>query len=98
VSAAALKKNYANMIWTYIFIFISSVLNGVFSFLPTVTTLPTIFGINLDAQLTGAVGVLNDIGTYYWPIRDLFVAVAFFLTYRVIMLVIRFFIGHRAPQ
>lgn len=98
MSAAVLKKNYTNMIWTYMFIFISSVLNAVFSFLPTVTTLPTIFGINMDAQLVGAVGVLNDIGQYYWPIRDLFVGVIFFLTYRVIMLVLRFFLGHRAPQ
>lgn len=86
------------MIWTYLFIFISSVLNGVFSFLPTVTKLPTLFGIDMDAQLVGAMGVLNDIMTYYWPIRDLFVAVAFFLTYKIIMMVIKIFLGSRAPQ
>lgn len=86
------------MIWTYLFVFISSFLNGVFSFLPTVTTLPTIFGIDIDAQLTAAVGVLNDIGTYYWPIRDLFIAVGFFLTYKLLMLVIKLFLGSRAPS
>lgn len=85
------------MILYYILLWFTSLLTAVFSFLPTVTALPTILGVDVDAQLTNTVGMIYGISSAFWVIGDLFKAFLFLMGYYVMMMVLRFFLGHRAP-
>lgn len=87
------------MIWYYVLMFITTLFTEVFSWLPKVTTLPTIGGIDVDASLSLGVGYFNAYINAFWPIYDLFQAVLFYIGYLVLKnIVMRFFLGHRAPH
>lgn len=92
------RQNYIDMIFYYIILFISNLLNAVFSFLPTVSALPTILGYNTDAALVQAVGSFNSLIQSIWPLRDLFVAAMFWMGYLALKMMLRFLLGSRAPS
>lgn len=86
------------MIWYYCILFISALLTAAFSFLPTVTTLPTVIGINVDALLVQAVSGFTALAASMWPLRDLFIAMMVWYSYKVLLLLIKLFLGARAPH
>jgi hypothetical protein len=85
------------MIFYFVLLFITSILTTIFSWLPTVTTLPTINGINVDTSLVEAVGMFHAYVTSIWVLGDLFEGVIFYVSYLAIKMALRFFLGHRAP-
>lgn len=85
------------MIWYYIILFITSILNVTFSWLPKVETLPTILGVDVDTQLLFGVHLINRLSELFWMMGDLVAAAKIMLGYYVIKMVLRFFLGHRAP-
>ena len=86
------------MIWYYLILFVTSLLTAVFSWLPQVETLPEILGLDIDAYLVLGMGYFYSFATAFWPLYDLFVGVTFYIGYLVLKMVLRFFLGHRAPQ
>lgn len=68
------------------------------SWLPTVVTIPPIVGVDIDASLVAGIAVFNTITASFWPIADAFAAFLFLIAYYGIKnLLLRFFLGHRAP-
>lgn len=85
------------MIWYYVILFITSVLNAAFSWLPQVTALPTIAGIDIDAALNTGMGSFLSFAKAVWPIYDVYLGFLVLTGYYAIKVVLRFFLGHRAP-
>lgn len=85
------------MIWYYLILFITSVLNVTFSWLPKVETLPVIMGIDVDAQLVLGMNLINRLSELFWMMGDLLIAAKVMLGYYMIKMVLKFFLGHRAP-
>ena len=85
------------MIWYYILIFITTLLTEIFSWLPKIDTLPSILGVDIDSQLISGVALFNAYSDVVWPIADVFTAFLLLLAYYVIKIVLRFFLGNRAP-
>lgn len=86
------------MIWYYVILFITSILSAAFSWLPKVTTLPTILGVDIDSQLTSGMGMFYTFANAVWPIKDVFYGMLALLTYYAIKMVLTFFLGARAPR
>jgi hypothetical protein len=86
------------MIWYYFILFFTSVLTAAFSWLPKVDALPHILGVDIDAQLSSGVGMLYAFSSAVWPIADVFEGLLVLLGYYGIKMIMRFFLGHRAPQ
>ncbi len=73
-------------------------LSVLLSWLPTITTLPPMFGVDIDSALVSGMGVFNAITASFWPIADAFSAFLFLMGYYGLKnLLLRFFLGHRAP-
>jgi len=75
-----------------IFIFTAS-----FSWLPEVTTLPTVLDVDIDAALVTGIGILNAFAQTVWPLADLMAGFGLLLTYFAFKMFLKFLIGHRAP-
>lgn len=86
------------MIWYYIILFITQLLTTVFSWLPSITMLPTIGGVDVDTYLVQAVGFFYSFTSAFWPIGDLYQGVMVYVGYLTIKMVLKFIIGHRAPH
>jgi hypothetical protein len=86
------------MIWYYLILFLTSLLSAVFSWLPKVTTLPTILGVDIDTQLAQGVGAFYTVANVIWPIKDVYYGALVLLGYYAMKMVLRFFLGGRAPQ
>lgn len=69
--------------------------NAVFGWFPTVETLPTILGIDLDYQLELYIGMIYRLSESLWIIADLIVILKLVLAYYLAKLVLRFFFGAR---
>jgi hypothetical protein len=85
------------MIWYYLILFITSILNVTFSWLPKVETLPIIMGVDVDAQLLAGMGLINRLSELFWMMGDLITAAKIMLGYYVIKMVLGFFLGSRSP-
>ena len=68
-----------------------------FSFLPTVTALPTVNGTNLDTMLVDMVGYFNNFIQSFWMIGDVWYGALFLLSYYVLKMVLKLLLGARAP-
>jgi len=86
------------MIWYYVILFITSILTAAFSWLPKVDALPNIIGVEIDTQLSQGMAMFYTFTAAVWPIRDVFLGMLVLLTYYGIKMILRFFLGHRAPQ
>jgi len=67
------------------------ILSVILSPFPTITELP--FGV--DSALTTAAGYFNAFRTLFWPFNDLWLFVLAYLSIHVILLILKFFLGHR---
>ncbi len=77
------------------FIFFISI---VLSALPTVTTLPPMLGVDIDAALVSGMGFYNTVSHSFWMLADVMAATIILMGYYGIKnLLLRFFLGHRAP-
>jgi hypothetical protein len=74
---------------------IALILGALFSWLPVVTTIPKIFGFDIDAALVTGIGQFNTVATYVWPLRDMFGAFLVLMTYYGVKIIVIFFLGHR---
>jgi len=81
------------MIWYYLILFITSLLNAVFSWLPTVEVLP----LGMDSALTTSVGYFRGLMSIFPPFETLFIVAFWYLSFKLVLVVLKFFIGHRAP-
>lgn len=87
------------MIWYYFLLFFTTLITAAFSWIPTVTTLPSIGGIDIDAYFVQGMGFFYSYIDAYWPLKDLWTAVLFFLGYLMFKnIVLRFFFGSRSPD
>jgi len=86
------------MIWYYLLLFFTTLLTATFSWLPKIETLPTVLGVDIDTQLSTGVGMFYTFASAVWPVYDVFLGMLILLTYYTIKMVLRFFLGHRAPQ
>lgn len=71
-------------------------LGGIFSWLPAVTTLPTINGYNIDAFMVQGVGSLQTLAVAFWPLAIMFQGFLAIMGYFLIKMVVKFFLGSRA--
>jgi len=78
------------MIWIFLLNFIFGVLNVVFSWLPIVTTLPTINGFNVDEAVGTIAGYFHFFVDKLPFIATLFYALVFWYSYKVTMMILRF--------
>lgn len=76
---------------------IITLLEIVFSWMPDVTTLPTIGGYDIDAALVTGVGSFKEYITVVWPIAVVFEGLMFLLGYYFLKMILKFFFGQRAP-
>lgn len=86
------------MIWYYLILFVTTLLTAAFSWLPQITTLPTFLGVDIDSQLSSGVGMFYTFAGVVWPVQIVFSGFLVLLGYYGIKMVLRFFLGHRAPQ
>jgi amino acid transporter len=83
---------------TSIFIgIIVSLISTVFSMLPTVTTLPTIAGYDVDGALVTGMGEFTHFIQDVWPIYDVFLGFLVLMGYFGIKMLLKAVLGSRAP-
>jgi len=70
----------------------------IFSWLPDVTTLPALLNYDIDGALVTGVGYAKTFFITFWPLGILFQGFTILMLYYVIKIILRFFIGHRAPS
>lgn len=74
-----------------------SIVNLITSFLPNITTLPSIGGYDIDTALVSGVGMFYTYTEAVWPIAVVFQGFLFLLTYYSVKMIFKFLFGHRAP-
>ncbi len=72
-------------------------LGAVFSMLPSVTTLPVILNYDIDGALVTGMGQLRTFLEAFWAIGLMFSGALIILTYFSVKMVIKLFLGSRAP-
>lgn len=72
-------------------------IGAIFSWLPQVTTLPTIGGYDIDTALVTGIGYFHKFAETFWPLQYMFNAFLFLMAYYLLKIGITFFLGHRAP-
>lgn len=76
---------------------ISLILGGIFSWLPIVTALPTVFGYDIDGGLSLGMGYTQTFMTTFWPLEVMFQGFLLLMGYYGVKMIVKFFLGHRAP-
>ncbi len=74
------------------------ILGAIFSWLPQVTVLPHIVDYDIDSALNDGVGQLYFFMNAMWPIKILFQGFLALCAYYAIKMIIKFFLGSRAPH
>ena len=77
--------------------FVVLVLGSIFSWLPQVTSLPTIAGYDIDTALVTGMGQVNVFFQAFWPLAYMFYGFLAIMGYFALKLVVKFFFGSRAP-
>jgi hypothetical protein len=70
-------------------------LGAIFSWLPTVDTLPTIIGYDIDGLLNLGAGYVAGVLQAFWPLGIMFQGFLALMVYFSIKMVLRFFLGSR---
>lgn len=73
------------------------IFGSLFSFLPVVTALPTIGGIDLDYYVRTGVGYFNFLASIFPPLTVVASAAIIYLTWKLVMLGLKLILGHRSP-
>lgn len=68
-----------------------------FSWLPTVSTLPLIGGYDIDGVLSTGMTQFNTIAVSFWSLLIVFQGFLYLMGYYILKLTLRFFLGHRTP-
>lgn len=76
---------------------ISTFFIAMFGWLPVIDKLPTIAGFDLDTAISTNIGYMNNIFSVIWPLRDMFYGFMVLMSYYVIKMVLRLFLGSRTP-
>lgn len=74
------------------------IVGTIFSWLPEITTLPTMFGYDIDTALVTGMGYVQTFFNTFWVLEIMFQGFLILMLYFLTKMVIRFFIGHRTPQ
>lgn len=82
-----------NLILNTVVLFVGAI----FSWLPVVTTLPTIGGFDIDAALVSGMGIFNYYCTIVWPIHTIFLGFLVLMGYYTLKVGLRVFFGNRTP-
>jgi len=82
------------MIWYYLILFFTSVLNIGFSWWPKVEALP--FGI--DLFVSTMFGYVQAFVTVFWPLRPFYVVFLFMIPFQLGLLTLKVFLGSRVPH
>lgn len=85
------------MIWAYILAFFVAIIGFVLQNDPTVTTLPTINGTNLDTTMQQAIAYFHTITVTMWYIGDVWTGALILMGYYALKMFLRFILGYRAP-
>ncbi len=84
------------MIWYYVILFCTTLLTAVFTWIPKVTVLPAIIGIDTDYWMNLVFSDAFAFLTVLWPLQDIYYASLFLLTYYVFKnIVLKLFLGNR---
>lgn len=83
------------MITTIFLNIISFILSTIFSFLPTVTELPSIGGYSLDTIFITIFGYVHGMYTAFPPFEIVFQCLFFYYALKVTLLGLKFLLGHR---
>lgn len=74
-----------------------ALLNLLFFFMPVVSTLPVLFGVDIDTALVQGVGGFYRFTTTFWMFGDLLLGVLFLMGYYLTKTILRIFLGSRVP-
>ncbi len=72
-------------------------IGAVLSWLPVVTKLPAVNGYDIDTALVQGMGFFYSVETNIWPLGIVFAGFIFLIGYYTLKMVLKFFLGHRAP-
>lgn len=86
------------MIVSLILNIIVLVIGIIFTFLPAISTLPPLFGYDIDKALVTNFGYVARFMYYFWPVGYLYMFLQAILGYHIVKIVFRLFFGSRAPQ
>jgi len=81
------------MIWYYVILFFTSVLNVAFSWVPRVTELP--FGV--DNFLSLGFGYAQSFTQEVWIFAPVYACILFYIHFKLVMIIMKVFLGARAP-
>jgi hypothetical protein len=76
---------------------ILGILTILFGWLPQITTLPPIGGYDIDTALVNGVGFFYTYANAVWPVEVAFQGFLFLMGYYLLKMLLKFFLGHRAP-
>lgn len=82
------------MIIYYLLVAVGTILSAFTSWLPIVEELP----LGMDNALSTAVGWIRYLQTVLWPLNVIIACFLWYAAFKVSLMVIKLFIGHRAPQ
>lgn len=85
------------MIINFVLNAIVLILGAMFAWLPVVTSLPAINGFDIDASLVLGVSQMYSFFEAFWPLGLLFQGFIVLMGYFTVKLIVKFWIGHRAP-
>lgn len=83
------------MIISYLVLAVLDFLNALFSWLPQVTALPTVFGFNSDTALSTVFGYWNGFIQVVWPLEIVWYWILFYYFFRISLLGLKFILGQR---
>ncbi len=73
------------------------IIGVIFSWLPVVEKLPEFMGYDIDTALVSGVGYIQTFFATFWPLAIVFQAFLILMAYYSIKIVVRLFLGSRAP-
>lgn len=74
-----------------------AIVSVILSWLPTIDTLPTIVGYDVDGAFTTAMGQVNSILSTFWMLQYVFSGFLIILGYYIAKITLKFFFGNRSP-
>lgn len=85
------------MLWVAVSGMFVTFFSTLLDFLPKVTTLPSMFGFDIDTALTTGMASFYSFIQYIWPIKIVFQGFLVLLAYHGIKLIAKAILGSRAP-
>jgi hypothetical protein len=77
---------------------IMAVFSLLLGWLPTIDKLPSLIGVNTDSVLSNGVSYFHRLILFFPPFQSILTASLFYLTFRIVMLLLKLVLGSRAPH